>query len=65
MTEDRELTREELERQQGENLPAREVMSMVSTNPGLIAIPEDPTMIEDVRIPEDGRPVEPDRGPTP
>jgi hypothetical protein len=61
---DRELTQEELERQKGRNLPAREVMSTVSANPGLIAIPENPTMIEDVRLPEDNR-VVPDRGPTP
>ncbi|MDX6438536.1 MAG: hypothetical protein QOF45_1119 [Gaiellaceae bacterium] len=64
MTEDRELTREELEQQKGKNLPAREVMSTVSANPGLIAIPEDPTTIEDIRLPEDN-PVEPDRGPMP
>jgi hypothetical protein len=46
MADERELTREELEQQEGESLPAREVMSMISTNPGLIAIPEDPTTIE-------------------
>jgi hypothetical protein len=64
MSDDKELTKEELERQKAENLPAREVMSMIATNPGLIAIPHDPTMIEDARLPED-TPVEPDRGPLP
>jgi hypothetical protein len=64
MTEDKELTREELERQKGENLPAREVMSMISANPGLIAIPRDPTLIDDLRPPEDN-PVEPGPRPTP
>jgi hypothetical protein len=63
MSEDRELTREQLERQKGESLPARELMSMVSTNPGLIAIPEDPTLLGDVDPPDDN-PVEPDPRPT-
>jgi hypothetical protein len=62
MSEERELTREELERQKGENLPPREVMSLISNNPGLISIPEDPTTIEEVRLAD---PVEPDRGPLP
>jgi len=37
-------TREELEEQDGEPLPPREVMSIISTKPGLIAIPTDPTL---------------------
>jgi len=40
--EDKELTQEELEAQAGETLPAREVMSLLTTNPGLVVIPEDP-----------------------
>ena len=35
---------DELKRQGGEPLPKREVMSVLSVNPGLIAIPEDPTL---------------------
>jgi hypothetical protein len=62
LSDDKELTKEELERQKGENLPAREVMSVISNNPGLISIPEDPTTIEEVRLAE---PVEPERGPAP
>jgi hypothetical protein len=38
------LTQEELEAQEGEPLPAREAMSIISTKPGLIAIPTDPTL---------------------
>jgi hypothetical protein len=38
------LTREELEAQEGEPLPAREVMSIVELDPNVISIPEDPTM---------------------
>lgn len=45
--EDGELTREELEAQDGEQLPAREVMSIISTKPGVIAIPTDPTLPAD------------------
>jgi hypothetical protein len=35
--------KDELEQQEGGSLPKREVMSILSTNPGLISIPEDPT----------------------
>ncbi len=44
-SEQNELTQDELEQQDGEVLPAREVMSIISQNPGLISIPEDPTII--------------------
>lgn len=47
MSEDQELTQEELEEQNGKQLPPREVMSIASTNPGnglLVPIPEDPTI---------------------
>ena len=33
---------DELEQQEGGTLPKREVMSILSTSPGLISIPEDP-----------------------
>jgi hypothetical protein len=46
-TKDDELTKQELEAQSGEPLPTREVMSFLTTNPGLIAIPEDPTIVTD------------------
>lgn len=48
MNEDQELTPEELEEQEGTQLPPREVMSIASTNPGsgaLIPIPEDPIIV--------------------
>ena len=45
MNEERELTQEELEAQQGAALPPREVMSVVSQNPGLILVPEDPSIV--------------------
>jgi hypothetical protein len=38
------LTQEELEAQHGEPLPAREVMSTIDLDPGLISIPKDPTL---------------------
>jgi hypothetical protein len=47
-----ELTKQELEAQSGEPLPAREVMSLLTTNPGVIAIPEDPTLAEGSAEPE-------------
>jgi hypothetical protein len=37
-------SKDELEQQEGGPLPKREVMSILSTNPGLISIPEDPTI---------------------
>ena len=37
-------TKDELEQQEGGPLPKREVMSILSTSPGLISIPEDPTL---------------------
>jgi hypothetical protein len=40
-----ELTREELEAQEGAALPEREVMSMIDLDPGLISIPKDPTIV--------------------
>ncbi len=40
----KQRSREELEREKGERLPKREVMSILSTEPGLISIPEDPTI---------------------
>lgn len=55
MNEDQELTPEELEEQEGKQLPPREVMSIASTSPGsgalmpigedaIVPIPEDPTI---------------------
>ena len=43
--QDQKLTRDELEAQEGEPLPAREVMSTLDLDPGLIAIPKDPSII--------------------
>jgi hypothetical protein len=43
--QDEKLTRDELEEQDGEPLPAREVMSTINLEPGLISIPTDPTII--------------------
>lgn len=40
-------SKDELEQQGGEPLPKREVMSIVTTNPGLISIPEDPTLVDE------------------
>jgi hypothetical protein len=37
-------SKDDLEQQEGGPLPKREVMSILSTNPGLISIPEDPTL---------------------
>ena len=37
-------SRDELEQQKGEPLPKREVMSILSTSPSVIPIPEDPTL---------------------
>jgi hypothetical protein len=37
-------TKDELEQQKGEPLPKREVMSILSSQPSLISIPEDPTI---------------------
>jgi hypothetical protein len=45
-----ELTPEEVEAQEGERLPDREVMSVISTEPPIVdpALPEDPwTSVED------------------
>ena len=50
-SEDKELTQEELEAQGGETLPAREVMSLLTTNPGLVVIPEDPATLTDPESP--------------
>ena len=36
--------KKKLEQQEGGPLPKREVMSIISNNPGLISIPEDPTI---------------------
>jgi hypothetical protein len=48
-SEDRELTQEELEAQNGDPLPAREVMSLLTTNPsvGIVPLPDDPTLPAD------------------
>ena len=43
--QDRKLTQDELEAQEGAPLPAREVMSTIDLDPGLISIPKDPTII--------------------
>jgi hypothetical protein len=50
--QDKELTQEELERQHGEPLPDREVMSIISTKPGVIPIPTDPTGPEHQPLPQ-------------
>jgi len=45
--QDKKLTRDELEAQDGERLPDREVMSTIDLNPGMIRMPEDATLILD------------------
>jgi hypothetical protein len=48
MNEDQQLTPEELEEQEGKQLPRREVMSIASSNPGsgaIVPIPEDPVIV--------------------
>jgi len=39
--ENKELTREELERQNGEHLPPREVMSVIDPDPTQLSVPPD------------------------
>jgi hypothetical protein len=51
--QDRGLSREELEQTEGEPLPAREVMSIVTAKPGVIPIPTDPTLPPDDPNPND------------
>jgi hypothetical protein len=43
--QDQKPTQDELEAQEGAQLPAREVMSTIDLEPGLISIPKDPTII--------------------
>jgi hypothetical protein len=44
VAEKKTTKKDELEQQEGGPLPRREVMSILSTNPGLISIPDDPTL---------------------
>ena len=42
---DQKVTRGELEAQDGEPLPARELMSMIDLDPAVMPIPKDPEII--------------------
>ena len=50
MDENKELTREELEQQQGEQLPPREVMSVIDPDPTQSFLPPDKVAIEIIPI---------------